>query len=93
VPLWPADHDLRTENGTVTIEDSDGRTLAQVGKEVSRGGEVGLQKDMVDGRTVRELRSRCPGVYRVAFMPSVGYPPEPAPIPGPRVYRKPKQPS
>lgn len=62
VPIWPAKFALNTRGAEVRILDGKGRVVAEVGeKVVMGGGEVGLQKDIVDARTMRELRNRCPG--------------------------------
>jgi hypothetical protein len=56
--------------------------VAEVGKEVSMGGgQIGLPKDVVSPRTVRELRDRCPGDlgdYWIGVNPSLG--PGPTPV-------------
>ena len=92
VPVWPAGYELKPEEGSIRVEgrlglEGRGRgTVAEVGKKVTMGGgEVGLQKDIVGPRTVRELRERCPGEYWFVLDSSVGPPSKPAPIPGPEV--------
>ena len=69
---------LETEDGRIRIKNSGGRTVAEVGKEVSMGGgQIGLPKDVVSPRTARELRDRCsenPGDYWIAISPSPGTP-------------------
>jgi hypothetical protein len=60
--MWPSDYELDTEGDNLQILDGEGKVVAQVGERVSMGGgEVGVQKDLVDARTARELRERCPG--------------------------------
>jgi hypothetical protein len=94
VPVWPADYRLSTGTGAVRVKGPDDRTVAEVGKKASMGGgEVGLQGDMVDRSTIRELRERCPGEYWSVLDSSVGPPPKPASIPGPKVNGRPKLPS
>ena len=67
VLVWPADLRLETGGGKVRVVDGGGRTVAEVGKEVFMGGgEFGLPPNVVDPRTARELRSRCPGHYWIA---------------------------
>jgi hypothetical protein len=74
--VWPPSLRLETEDGRIRIRDSGGRTVAEVGKEVSMGGgQIGLPKDVVSSRTARELRDRCsenPGDYWSAISPSLG---------------------
>ncbi len=81
VPVWPASVRLETEDGRIRIRNSGGRTVAEVGKEVSMGGgQIGLPKDVVSPRTARELRDRCsenPADYWMAVNPSLGPPPPP----------------
>jgi hypothetical protein len=38
IPVWPASLRLETEDGRIRIKNSGGRTVAEVGKEVSMGG-------------------------------------------------------
>jgi hypothetical protein len=82
IPVWPASTRLETEDGRIRIKNSGGRTVAEVGKEVSvGGGQIGLPKDVVSPRTARELRDRCPGDlgdYWIATNPSMG--PDPPPV-------------
>jgi hypothetical protein len=79
VPVWPASTLLETEDGRSRIKSSGGRTVAEVGKEVSMGGgQIGLPKDVVSPRTARELRDHCPGDYWIAVNPSLG--PGPTPV-------------
>ncbi len=62
VPIWPSQYMLDTEGGEVQILAQKGRVVAQVGEEVAMGGGVvGLQEDLVDAHTARELRERCRG--------------------------------
>ena len=81
IPVWPASLRLETEDGRIRIRNSEGRTVAEVGKEVSMGGgQIGLPTDVVSSRTARELRDRCPGDigdYWMAVDPSLGPPPPP----------------
>ena len=80
VPVWPANLRLETGGGKVRIVDGRGRTAAEVGKTVSMGGgEFGLPRNVVDPRTARELRSRCPGHYWIATEPSTSSPRVPGP--------------
>ena len=82
IPVWPASTRLETEDGRIRIKSGGGRTVAEVGKEVSvGGGQIGLPKDVVSPRTARELRDRCPGDlgdYWIATNPSMG--PDPPPV-------------
>ena len=75
IPVWPANLELETGNGNTRVTDKEGRTVAEVGKEVSMaGGQIGLPKDVVSPRTARELRDRCPGDlgdYWIAVNPSM----------------------
>jgi len=83
VPVWPADLRLETGGGKVRISNSGGRTVAEVGKKVFMGGgEFRLPPNVVDPRTVRELRSRCPGHCWLATAPSTSSPR----VPGMRKY-------
>ena len=67
VLVWPADLRLETSGEKVRVADGGGRIVAEVGKEVFMGGgEFGLPRNVVDPRTARELRSRCPGHYWIA---------------------------
>jgi hypothetical protein len=76
IPVWPASTRLETEDGRIRIKNSGGRTVAEVGEEVSMGGgQIGLPKDVVNPRTARELRDRCsenPADYWIALSPSLG---------------------
>ena len=75
IPVLPANLELETGNGNTRVTDKEGRTVAEVGKEVSMaGGQIGLPKDVVSPRTARELRDRCPGDlgdYWIAVNPSL----------------------
>ncbi len=76
--MWPANLELETGDGKTRVTDKEGRTVAEVGREVSmRGGQIGLPKDVVSPRTARELRNRCPGDlggYWIAVTPSMSSP-------------------
>ena len=62
VPIWPSDYELDTEGDKIQILNGKGKVVAQIGKEVSMGGgQVDVQRFIVDARTARELRERCPG--------------------------------
>jgi hypothetical protein len=62
VPIWPPDYELDTEGDKIEILNGKGKVVAQVGKEVSMGGgQVDVQRSLVDARTARELRERCSG--------------------------------
>jgi hypothetical protein len=62
VPIWPSDYGLDTEGDKLQILDGKGKVVAQVGEEVSMGGgQVDVQRYVVDARTARVLRERCPG--------------------------------
>ena len=62
VPIWPSDYELDTGGGKIQILNGKGKVVARVGEEVSMGGgQVDVQKYVVDARTARELRERCPG--------------------------------
>ena len=73
--MLPANLELETGNGNTRVTDKEGRTVAEVGKEVSMaGGQIGLPKDVVSPRTARKLRDRCPGDlgdYWIAVNPSL----------------------
>ncbi len=75
VPVWPANLRLETAGETVRVKDGEGRTVAEVGKEVFMGGgQIGLPTDVVSPSTTRELRNRCPGDlggYWIAVAPSM----------------------
>ncbi len=54
------DYELNTEGDKLQILDGKGKAVAWVGEEVSvGGGEVGVQRVIVDARTAHELRNRC----------------------------------
>ena len=62
VPIWPSNYELDTEGDKIQILNAKGKVVAQVGEEVSMGGgQVDVQRFLVDARTARELRERCPG--------------------------------
>jgi hypothetical protein len=75
VPVWPANLKLETGDGKTRAKDRQGRTVAEVGKEVFMGGgQIGLPKNVVSPRTARELRDRCsenPADYWIAVAPSL----------------------
>jgi hypothetical protein len=69
--VWPANLDLETGNGNMRVTNKEGRTVAEVGeKVVVGGGQIGLPRNLVDPRTAREPRARCPGDYWIATNPS-----------------------
>jgi hypothetical protein len=62
VPIWPSDYELDTEGDKIQFLDGKGKIVAQIGEEVSMGGgQVEVQRYVVDARMARELRERCPG--------------------------------
>ena len=67
IPVWPANLDLETGHGNMRVTNKEGRTVAEVGeKVVVGGGQIGLPRNLVDPRTAREPRARCPGNYWIA---------------------------
>ena len=69
VPVWPPGFAADASEGKVRILNAKGRVVARVGDEVELGGGEAPRAEaipLLDERTKRELRERCPGEYWLA---------------------------
>ncbi|MDP9479839.1 MAG: hypothetical protein M3R38_29960 [Actinomycetota bacterium] len=73
VILWPAGFRPDEAGGEVRVLDGRGRVVARVGEGVymAGGGAPSPERldEVVEERTARQLRERCPGAYWVAAPP------------------------
>lgn len=66
VPVWPPGFGVEALGDEVRVLNRRGKVVARVGDEVEIGGGGAPPAAVVDKRTERELRERCPGDYWLA---------------------------